>query len=109
MESSLAAFLGRWSATAAGNALSSARSAMGGMPRAEMYKRRWQWRCGAEGGTSAAALRRRAPTEASGTGEGRAADVLREATRSGWWRAGTGGGVRSESGGMGSGRGSAMA
>ena len=33
VESSLAAFLGRWSATAAGNALSSARSAMGGMPR----------------------------------------------------------------------------
>ena len=45
-------------------------------------QQRWRWRCGAEGGTSAAALRRRAPTEASGTGGGRAADVLREARRS---------------------------
>ena len=62
--------------------------AVGHPPEAEVEarsQRRWPWRCGAEGGTSTAALRRKARSEASGTEEKR--------RRSGWWRAGAGGGI----------------
>lgn len=51
----------RWGA--AGSAVDGA-----GAEASARSQRRWRWSCGAEGGTSAAALRRKAASEASVTG-----------------------------------------